>query len=290
MRKLLVLIALLLIIAGCTTTTQDKTIRIGAKAFTESAIVSEVYALALEDKGFKVDRIFNVAGAIIHDALVNNEMDMYPEYTGTGLLVRLKMPMETNPQKVYDIVKEEYLKKWNIVWLDYTAANDGQGIVINTKVAQQYGIKTISDLQKYATELRFASQGDFDQREDALPALIKAYGPFDWKSSKVYDNSLKYTVLDSDEADLAPAYTTEGMLVSERFTVLVDDKSVWPPYNLTPIIQKSILDKYPEIETIINEISKHFDTETVIQLNAKVDVDKKEIEDVAKEFYNSIKK
>lgn len=290
MKKLLVLIALLLIITSCTTTTQDKTIRIGAKAFTESAIVSEVYALALEDKGFKVDRIFNVAGAIIHDALVNNEMDMYPEYTGTGLLVRLKMPMETNPQKVYDIVKEEYLKKWNIVWLDYTAANDGQGIVINTKVAQQYGIKTISDLQKYATELRFASQGDFDQREDALPALIKAYGPFDWKSSKVYDNSLKYTVLDSDEADLAPAYTTEGMLVSERFTVLVDDKSVWPPYNLTPIIQKSILDKYPEIETIINEISKHFDTETVIQLNAKVDVDKKEIEDVAKEFYNSIKK
>lgn len=217
-------------------------------------------------------------------------MDMYPEYTGTGLLVRLKLPMETNPQKVYDTVKEEYLKKWNIVWLDYTAANDGQGLVIKTNVAQQYNIKTISDLQRNATKLRFASQGDFDQREDALPALIKAYGPFDWKTTKVYDNSLKYTVLDSDEADLAPAYTTEGMLVNERFTVLVDDKNVWPPYNLTPIIQKSILEKYPEIESIINEISKHFDTETVIKLNAKVDVDKEEIEDVAKEFYDSIKK
>ena len=290
MKKLIGLIALLLVITGCSSTNQDKTIRIGAKAFTESAIVSEVYALALEDNGYKVDRIFNVAGAIIHDALLNDEMDMYPEYTGTGLLVRLQMPMETDPQKVYDIVKQEYLKKWNIVWLDYTQANDGQGLVINTEVANQYNIKTISDLQKVATELRFASQGDFDQRQDALPALIEKYGPFDWKSSKVYDNSLKYTVLDSDEADLAPAYTTEGMLVNERFTVLVDDKQVWPPYNLTPIIQKEILDKYPEIETIINDISKHFDTETVIQLNAKVDVDKEEVEDVAKEFFNSIKK
>ena len=290
MKKLLVLIVMLLIITGCSTTTQDKTIRIGAKAFTESAIVSEIYALALEDNGFKVDRIFNVAGAIIHDALINDEMDMYPEYTGTGLLVRLKLPMETDPQKVYDTVKEEYLKKWNVVWLNYTAANDGQGLVINTNVAQQYNIKTISDLQRNATKLRFASQGDFDQREDALPALIKAYGPFDWKTTKVYDNSLKYTVLDSDEADLAPAYTTEGMLVNERFTVLVDDKNVWPPYNLTPIIQKNILEKYPEIESIINVISKHFDTETVIKLNAKVDVDKEEIEDVAKEFYDSIKK
>ena len=180
------------------------TIRVGSKDFTESSIVAEIYALALEDHGYKVERKANISSSLIHNSLVHDEIDLYPEYTGTGLLSILGKPMETNPKKVYQTVKTDYQKKFKLTWLDYAQANDGQGLVIRTSVAKKYGITTISDLQKEAKNLRFASQGEFDQRQDGLAGLEKAYGKFDWKSSQVYDNTLKYRVLENGDAEVGP--------------------------------------------------------------------------------------
>ncbi len=281
-------------IVGCgskdVSSTEEKAlIKIGSKDFTENLILGEIYALALEDNGFEVERVFNIASSVVHTTIVSGDIDLYPEYTGTGLLSILQLPLETDPQKVYDTVKEEYEKQFNLVWLDYAQANDGQGLVITTEASEKYNIKTISDLQKNADKLRFASQGEFDVREDGIPALEAKYGEFNWASSKVYDNGLKYEVLVNGEADVAPAYTTEGRLVDESFTLLEDDKYVWPPYNIAPVIRKEISDKNPEIAEILNGINAKIDTETITKLNAKVDVDKKEYEEVAKEFYESIK-
>lgn len=266
------------------------TIRVGSKDFTENLVIAEIYALALEDNGYTVDRVSNISSSLIHNSIVNDEIDLYPEYTGTGLLSVLGEDMETDPEKVYKTVKKEYEKQFNLTWLDYASANDSQGLVIRTEVANSLNIKTISDLQAHASELRFASQGEFDEREDGLPGLEKTYGTFNWQSSKVYDNSLKYSVLENDEADVTPAYTTEGQLVStDKFTLLEDDKQFWPPYNLAPVVRDNILDDNPDIKTILNNISAKLDTETVTELNAKVDVDGQEYTDVAKEYYDSIK-
>lgn len=266
------------------------TIRVGSKDFTENLVIAEIYALALEDNGYTVERVSNISSSLIHNSIVNDEIDLYPEYTGTGLLSVLGEDMETDPEKVYKIVKKEYEEQFNLTWLDYASANDSQGLVIRTEVANSLNIKTISDLQAHASELRFASQGEFDEREDGLPGLEKTYGTFNWQSSKVYDNSLKYSVLENDEADVTPAYTTEGQLVStDKFTLLEDDKQFWPPYNLAPVVRDNILDDNPDIKTILNNISAKLDTETVTELNAKVDVDGQEYTDVAKEYYDSIK-
>lgn len=269
---------------------QSAPIRIGSKDFTEGLIVSEIYALALEGAGYEVERVFDIAGSLVHTAITSDEIDLYPEYTGTGLLSILGMDMITDPQEVYDTVKEEYEKQFQLTWLDYSAANDGQGLAVRTAVAKEYGIQTISDLQKHADKLRFASQGDFDEREDGLPGLEKIYGEFNWKSTKVYDGGLKYEVLKNDEGDVTPAYTTDGALADkENFTLLEDDKKCWPPYNLAPVVRDNILDEYPEIADVLNTVSKALDTENLTKLNAKVDVDKEDYEDVAEEFYESIK-
>lgn len=296
MRRILIALLIVVVVGsfvGCSnnkSVSGDKNkLRIGAKNFTENLIVSEIYALALEDKGYKVERVPNIASSIIHTALVNGEIDLYPEYTGTGLLAILKKDLLTDPTQVYDTVKAEYLKQFNLVWLNYSSANDGQGLVIRTDVANELGIKTISDLQKQANEIRFASQGEFDKREDGIPGLEKAYGKFNWKSSKVYDNGLKYEVLASNEADLAPASTTEGQLTKSQFTLLIDDKHVWPPYNLAPVIKKKVLDAHPDIADILNKISASLDTKQITKLNAEVDVEKREYEEVAKQYYDSIK-
>lgn len=273
-----------------TNTSKQGTIRVGSKDFTENLIVGELYALALEDAGYKVERVPSIADSVIHTSLVNNEIDLYPEYTGTGLISVLKMKPVTNPEEVYNTVKEGYEKQFKITWLQYSQANDGQGLVIRTDAAKKLGITTISDLQKHASQLRFASQGEFDQREDGIPALTRVYGEFKWKSSKIYDNGLKYEVLKNNEADVAPAYTTEGQLVNTgEFTLLEDDKHVWPPYNLAPVIRDSVLKAHPDIANILNKVSSKLDTKTITALNAKVDVDKQEYEKVAKDYYESIK-
>ncbi|MDR2162824.1 MAG: glycine/betaine ABC transporter substrate-binding protein [Clostridiales Family XIII bacterium] len=265
-------------------------VNIGSKNFTESLILGELYALALEDKGgLAIERKFNLADSAVHTALVSGEIDLYPEYTGTGLLSVLQLPLETDPQKVYDTVKKEYADQFDIVWLGYAPANDGQGIVVTKEASDKYGIKTITDLQKNAKEIRFLSQGEFDEREDGIPALEKTYGPLEWKSSTIIDNALKYTAMKNGEGDAAPAYTTEGYLVEPDFVLLEDDKHVWPPYNIAPVVRAATLEAHPDIADILDKVDALIDTPTITKLNAEVDIDGKEYAEVAKAFYDSIK-
>ena len=266
-----------------------ETIRVGSKDFTENEIVAELYALALEDAGYDVERVFDIAGSVIHTSIVNDEIDLYPEYTGTGLISILQLDPITDPQEVYDTVKEAYEEEFSLTWLDYAQANDGQGLFISKKASDEYGITTISDLQANAENLRFASQGEFDEREDGLPGLEKVYGPFNWKSSRIYDNGLKYSVVENDEADVAPAYTTEGRLAeTDKFVLLEDDKQVWPPYNLAPVVRDNVLEAAEDLPQILGRIDAALDTETITALNAQVDVDKEEYEDVAAAFYETL--
>lgn len=276
------------VLTACGSKGAAGTITVGSKDFTEGEIISEIYALALEDAGFTVKRSFDIAGSVIATALEKGEIDLYPEYTGTALLTVLKAEMETDPQAVYETVKKQYKKKWDLVWLDMAEAADSQALVITTKAAEQYGIKTISDLQARAGELRFASQGEFDERSDGLPALEAAYGAFDWKEHTSFNNGLKYEVLRNDEADVAPVYTTEGQLVDDAFTLLEDDKHVWPPYNVAPVVRGEVLDANPDIEDVLNAVSKQLTTKGLTELNAKVDIDKQDYEDVAAEFFDSL--
>ena len=285
---------MILVLAGSFAVTaiadEKKMIRVGSKDFTENEIVAELYALALENAGYNVERIMDISSSVIHTSIVNDEIDLYPEYTGTGLISILKMEPLTDEQEVFDTVKNAYASQYDLVWLDYAPANDGQGLFISKKASDEYGITTISELQEHAEKLRFASQGEFDEREDGLPGLEKVYGPFDWASSRVYDNGLKYQVVESDEADVSPAYTTEGRLSeTDKFVLLEDDRHVWPPYNLAPVVRSEVLEANPEIEEILKTVNEALDTSTITALNAKVDVDKEEYEDVAEEYWESIR-
>jgi osmoprotectant transport system substrate-binding protein len=268
---------------------QTQKVRIGSKDFTESLLLAEIYALALENAGIPVERVFDLASSVVHTTIVSNSIDLYPEYTGTGLLAVLKLSKISDPDEVYRVVKEEYKKQFDIVWLNYAKANDSQGIVISKQAADTYGIRTISDLQQNAPNLRFASRGSFYEREDALPGLAKVYGPFAWKSTSEIADSLKWQLILSGEADASSVSTTEGQLADPAFVLVIDDKAVWPPYNIAPVIRQNVLDAYPRIAEILNAVNAKIDTPTITALNAEVDVKKREYEEVAKEFWLSIK-
>ena len=268
---------------------QGTVIRVGSKDFTENLIVAEIYALALEDAGYQVERNLNIAGSVVHTAITNDEIDLYPEYTGTGLLSVLQMEMNSDPDVVYNTVKEAYDEQFHITWLNSTGINDRNGIAIRTQVAEEYGIYNMSQLQQNADKLRVCSQGEFEYREDGLPGLAKVYGEFNFKSINVYDNGIKYQILEQDEADVCPGYSTDAQLVNkDLFTYLEDDKGFWPPYYLAPIVRNEVLEANPEIADVLNAVSAKLDTDTIVALNAKVDIDHMEYEEVAKEFYETV--
>ena len=286
----LLIAVMLLTLCACGSKPQETkaTIRVGSKDFTESLIVSEIYALALEDAGYNVERKQNIAGSLVHAAITSGEIDFYPEYTGTGLLSILQLPMDSDPDRVYETVRAAYAEQFNITWLDSTAVNDTQGVAVRTQVAEQYGIYTISDLQREASHIRFCSQGEFEYREDGIPGLTGLYGPFDFASVKVYDSGIKYQILEQDEADACPGYSTDAHLVNtDLFTYLDDDLGFWPPYYLAPIVRSEVLEANPEIAQILNTVSAKLDTETMVSLNAKVDIDHLEYEEVARAFFET---
>lgn len=283
-RLITILFGMILVACG----SNDETIQVGSKDFTESLLVSEIYALALEDNGYEVERIQSIASSVIPQSLESGEIDLYPEYTGTSLMTIFNLPLQTDPDAVAETIREEY-EAIGLTTLDYAPANNAQGIAIRTDVAEELGIVTLSDFQANAGEIRFASQGEFDLREDGLVGLAEVYGEFNFADSTVYDNSLKYQILRSDEADATPAYTTDGQLVNtDEFLVLEDDKNFWPPYNLVPVINQEVLEANPDIADILNAINADLTTEQVIELNAAVDIDGREYEEVAAEYYESL--
>lgn len=287
-KKLLTGLALIFSFILIACGSSDSTIKVGSKDFTESLVISEIYALALEDNGYEVERVQNIASSVIPQSLESGEIDLYPEYTGTSLITIFNLPLETDPDAVAETIRSEY-EAIDLTTLNYAPANNAQGIAIRTDVAEDLGITTISDLQANADQIRFASQGEFDLREDGLIGLAEVYGEFNFADSTVYDNSLKYQILRNDEADATPAYTTDGQLVNEdEFLVLEDDQNFWPPYNLVPVLRQEVLDENPEIEDLINEINADLTTEMVIELNAEVDIEGREYQVVAEEYYNSI--
>jgi osmoprotectant transport system substrate-binding protein len=282
------LIVASMLLTACSTQNADSgkpTVRIGSKNFTESLILGEMYALALENAGYKVERKLNLGGTLVaHEALKSGDIDMYPEYTGTGLIDILKLPAKSDPKEVYDIVSKNYKEKFNLIWLEPTQVNDSQGLVTTKKVAEKYNLYTVSQLANLAPRLRMAAVPEFEEREDGLKGLKKFYGGFNFKSIKLYDYGVKYRVLLNGEADVTVGFTTDGDLTNPNLVLLKDDKRFWPPYYVAPVVRADLLQKDPGIEKVLNEVSSKIDSKKMQQLNAEVDIQKREYTEVAKEF------
>ncbi|NGQ93941.1 glycine/betaine ABC transporter substrate-binding protein [Brevibacillus sp. SYP-B805] len=260
-------------------------ITVGSKNFTESLILGEMYSLALEQAGYQVERKLNLGGTMVaHEALKNGEIDMYPEYTGTGLINILQQSPKSDPKEVYNIVAQNYKEKFHLVWLEPTNINDSQGLVTTRKVAEKYNLYTISKLAELAPQLRLAAVPEFEEREDGLKGLQKHYGGMNFNSVKLYDYGVKYRVILNDEADVTVGFTTDGDLTNKDLVLLEDDKKFWPPYFVAPVIREDVLQKDQEIGKVLNAVSAKLNSEVMQTLNAEVDIKKREYAEVAKEF------
>ncbi|BBF44968.1 L-proline glycine betaine binding ABC transporter protein ProX / Osmotic adaptation [Lachnospiraceae bacterium KM106-2] len=262
---------------------------IGSKDFTESNIVAEIYCLALEENEFDVDRSYNIKNESIHDSITSDEIDIYPEYTSNALLTVLNESIKTDVDDVYNTVKDGFKKQYNLTVLDYAPVHDGPAFIMRADVAKKYNINNITELQAKASKLNFGYTGDFLDRDTGMSLIKSVYGDINFKTSTLYDSSNRFQLLDDGKVDVIDGYTTEGSLASDKYVVIKDDKSAWPPYNIVPVVRQSVLEEYPQIAEILNSVDKQLTTEVMRDLNNKVDNENKEVDAVAKEYFESIK-
>lgn len=281
---------------------QDTTIRVGSKDFPESIIIGEMYALLLEDAGFGVERKLNLGGTVVaHEALINDELDVYPEYTGTGLLVVLKRtvadaavgatPAPGTPsadaavESVYQFVKREYEAQFGLTWLDQAPMNNSQALAVQRDYATEKGLTTISQLAELSQneEITISAPSDFEEREDGLIGLQSVYGLE--ASVNGVSPGLKYQAFLDGDANVVLAFGTDAEIAIHDLVVLEDDLALWPPYHVAPVVRQAALDAAPGMAEALNALAPLLTTEAMIELNRQVvGDDQMEPEAVARGF------
>ena len=261
-------------------------VRVASKNFTEQFVLAELYAQAFEAAGMKVERKINLGGTlIVHKALEEKQIDFYPEYTGTMLTAILKLEPMTDRAAVYNKVKEEYAKK-GLVILAEAPVNNTYNMVVTQETAAKYKLETLTDLAKVSKELKLGAGPEFRDRKDGMAGLKQVYG-IEWKEDLQMAIGLRYQALQNKQIDIVNGYATDGMISALKLKRLKDDKNLWPPYYVAPVVRKEVLDANPKIAEIANRISAMLDEATIAAMNYKVDGEKMEPRDVAADFLKS---
>jgi glycine betaine/choline ABC-type transport system substrate-binding protein len=271
-------------IAGCSKT--EKKIVLASKPMTEQYVITEILRQLIEkETDIKVELKPGIGGgtANIHPAIVSGEIDMYPEYTGTGWLLVLKEEPIYDPQKLYEAVKKAYDETYNIHWSGLYGFNDTYGVAVKKSLADRYGLKTYSDLAKVSGEVTFGANYDFYEREDGFPGLEKAYG-FSFKNKVELDIGLKYEAINSGQVDAINVFSTDGRLRQEGLVVLEDDKNFFPSYYAATLVRNETLDKYPELDEVLEKLNGKISNDEMIEMNYLVEIEKMDPGTVATDF------
>ncbi len=283
--SLVLVILLFITLTGCGKK-DEKKIVIASKPMTEQFILVEMLTTLIEDKtDITVDQKMGIGGGTsnIHPGIIKGEIDIYPEYSGTGWLFVLKENLINDPEKLFESVKEQYDKKYNIKWMEPYGFDNTFALAIDKDFAEELKIESYSDLVLQSHKLIFGAEYDFYEREDGLPGLKKVY-PFNFKDEVEMDIGLKYEAVKNKKVDVINAFSTDGLLMEYNLKVLKDDKYFFPSYKGATLVRNETLEKYPELEKVLKEMENAISDEEMIYLNYLVDKENKDPKDVARDF------
>jgi osmoprotectant transport system permease protein len=231
----------------------SNTIAVGSKNFMESRLLGELFAQLIEAKtNLTVQRRLGLAGTqVCFEALQSGGIDLYPEYTGTGLVTILGEPPMGDRVKVLNRVRAEFLRRWNIWWLAPLGFENSYALALPRDQALALNVRTISDLVPIAPTLVAGFGYEFIERADGLPGLRQTYG-LEFKAIVGMQETLKYQATANGDVDLLDVYTTDGRLSVYDFLVLKDDRHFFPPYDAAALIRGETLERYPELASVLS--------------------------------------
>jgi osmoprotectant transport system substrate-binding protein len=270
-----------------------KTLTIGAKDFSENQIVAYMYLLLLQKAKIPVngDLKKNLASLVATQALQKGGMrggiDIFPEYTGTGVETVLKVKAPHNAAAYYVAAKDGYQTKFKLTWLPYYPMNDTQGFATTQAFSKKHGIKTIADMVKHASDVRLIVATEYLGRADGLPGLKKVYGAFTPKELVKISGAgsgFRYKALLSGRGDVVEAFTTDAAIAGNHLVVLGDPKHYAPPDNLAPVVRDDALQAYPHLARVLGVLTRRITSEVITQLNYQADIQGKDPKEVARAF------
>lgn len=263
-------------------------IRVGSKNFTEQEILGELVAQLIErDTGLRVERRFGLGGTeLCQAALLSGELDMYVEYTGTGLVNVLRLAPAGGSDATFRAVAGAYRESFDLEWLPPIGFNNTYAIVVRGDDADARGWGTLSDLASDAGDLRGGFTSEFVERPDGYPGLSERYG-FRLGSAADLDPGLMYTAAQSGQVDVISAFATDGRIDEYGLRVLEDDRGFFPPYDAAPVVRAETLERHPEIRDALAAIAGTIDDAAMRAMNREVDVLGRSPADVAREWIES---
>jgi len=266
------------------------------KSFTEQHILSAMTVLWLQKKGFEVVPKRNIATTIGRNALLNKQIDMVWEYTGTSLIIFNHINQPMSSQQAYETVKK-LDAKLGLVWLNPAPMNNTYAFAMTRKRAEKEGISTLSQLVAKIEQVRKSDPDhnwrlgldlEFSGRSDGMKPLQKTYNlELDRPQIRQMDPGLVYNAIRDGFVDAGLIYTTDGRVKGFDLKVLEDDKHFFPSYNVTPVVRQDVLASHPGLDTALNQLSAQITDETITELNKRVDIDHESPETVARDFLQS---
>lgn len=264
------------------------TIHIATKPMTEQYVLGEMLKILIEkDTDLHVELTQGVGGGTsnIQPAMESGEFDLYPEYTGTAWNMVMKEE-GLYTEELFDDLQAFYNDELSMEWTGMYGFNNTYGLVVRREIAEQYDLKTYSDLARISEQLVFGAEYDFFEREDGYDALCDTYG-FHFKETMDLDIGLKYQAIDQGQIDVMVIFTTDGQLSASDVTVLEDDKQFYPSYLCGNVVRSEVLQEHPELEQIFEQVTGIISDRDMASMNYQVEAEGREPEDVAEEFLES---
>lgn len=258
---------------------------IGAENFTEALIFGYLYSdMVKAHTDIPVEEKFNLNGTMItFSALKSGDIDMFTDYTGVLAPNVLRLPMATDPEKVYADVKAGLKEQYDMGLSAPLGSSNTYVFAVTKEVSEKFGLTTLSGLLQNAGNLRLGCTTAFTQREDLLPKLEKDYG-VTFQSVTGLEGNIRYQAITSGEVDVTDAYETDAMVMKTGLVRLKDDIGFFPPYQAVNVYRNDVFKRYPELREVLNKLDGALTTDEVLKMNYQVDVEGKTPKEVAHTF------
>ena len=258
---------------------------VASKPFGESYLLCEMFSQLLESHGFSVDRRPGLgATEIAFGALRTNAIDIYPEYTGTGLIAILhdSLPdsVAADPRRVFAYVARRFVELHHVNWLPPLGFQNTYAIAVTRQAAARYHLRTLSDLARESQRLTAGFTADFIGRSDGLVGLARVYGIHP-RTVRPLAPAVKYQALASGAVDVIDGYSTDGLLSKYDLVTLVDDRHFFPPYEAAALVSGQLVQRSPYAIAVLTLLSGRLDEQTMRKLNRRVEVDGEDVRRVA---------
>ncbi len=264
---------------------KPKKVVFGSKLFNEQYILAHIIAHLFEENGFQTEVKESLGGTMInYEALKQENIDAYIEYTGTAYNVILKLPpLELwNVDQVYQQVEEQLMEQDDIAIAARIGFRNDYAIALNKDWVEEQNITVMSDLEPYASNLSLATDPEFASRPDGLPQIDKIYG-FTFGRVRQMQPTLMYEAIKNNQVDAIGAYTTDARVDLYDLAIVEDNLGALPPYNAIILVRKEFAEN-EELMRIFKILEDRIDTETMRHLNKFYDIDKKEAADIARDY------